>query len=154
VLALWSLVQVAREGKTGGRGRTRAWHPPAVADVQEELEALAALVPEDAWLTVPDIVERLDSDVPRVRRLLDDHLLVGVRRGRPKVFQVPAALVEPEPLVSLPGTLTVLFDAGFSDAEALRWLFTHDDVLDASPVEALRAGRIAPVRRRAQVLGY
>lgn len=125
-----------------------------VADVQEELEAIEALVPEDAWLTVPDIVERLGSDVPKVRRLLDERLLVGVRRGRPRVFMVPTVLVEPEPLVSLPGTLTVLFDAGFSDAEALRWLFSPDEALGSSPVEALRANRIAPVRRVAQVLGY
>lgn len=129
-----------------------------MADTTEELDRLAELVPDDAWLTVPDIVERLDSDVQKVRRMLDERLLVGVRRssapGRPKVLQVPARLVEPEPLVSLPGTLTVLFDAGFSDAEALRWLFTDDEALGTSPVEALRANRIAPVRRVAQVLGY
>ncbi len=129
-----------------------------MADTTEELDRLAELVPDDAWLTVPDIVERLDSDVQKVRRMLDERLLVGVRRssapGRPKVLQVPARLVEPEPLVSLPGTLTVLFDAGYSDAEALRWLFTHDEALGAAPVEALRANRIAPVRRVAQVLGY
>lgn len=129
-----------------------------MADTTEELDRLAELVPDDAWLTVPDIVERLDSDVQKVRRMLDERLLVGVRRssgpGRPKVLQVPARLVEPEPLVSLPGTLTVLFDAGYSDAEALRWLFSHDEALGTSPVEALRANRIAPVRRVAQVLGY
>ncbi|MBF5080804.1 Rv2175c family DNA-binding protein [Quadrisphaera sp. INWT6] len=129
-----------------------------MADTTDELDRLAELVPDDAWLTVPDIVERLDSDVQKVRRMLDERLLVGVRRsstpGGPKVLQVPARLVEPEPLVSLPGTLTVLFDAGFSDAEALRWLFTPDEALGTSPVEALRANRIAPVRRVAQVLGY
>lgn len=125
-----------------------------MADVSEELELLAGLVPEDGWLTVPDIVEELDSDVPKVRRMLDEHLLLGVRRGTPKVLQVPALLVRPEPMVSLPGTLTVLFDAGFTDAEALRWLFTPDEALGCTPAEALRANRIAPVRRRAQVLGY
>jgi hypothetical protein len=125
-----------------------------VADTSEELELLSSLVPDDGWLTVPDIVEELDSDVPKVRRMLDERMLLGVRRGSPKVLQVPALLVRPEPLVSLPGTLTVLFDAGFSDAEALRWLFTPDEALGCSPVEALRANRIAPVRRRAQVLGY
>ncbi|MGQ7295587.1 Rv2175c family DNA-binding protein [Quadrisphaera sp. KR29] len=125
-----------------------------MADTSEELELLSSLVPDDGWLTVPDIVERLDSDVPKVRRMLDEHLLLGVRRGSPKVLQVPALLVEPEPMVSLPGTLTVLFDAGFSDAEALRWLFTPDEALGCAPAEALRANRIAPVRRRAQVLGY
>lgn len=119
-------------------------------EVLEDLERLVG--GDEAWVTVPDLVELLDSDVSRVRRLLDDRLLVGVRRGRPKVLQVPRALAEPEPLVSLPGTVTVLADAGYSDAEALRWLFTPDDALGASPVQALRAGRIAPVRRHAQVL--
>lgn len=107
---------------------------------------------DEAWATVPDLVELLGADVSAVRRLLDDRLLVGVRRGRPKVLQVPRALADPEPLVSLPGTVTVLADAGYSDGEALRWLFTHDDSLGVAPLAALRAGRIAPVRRRAQVL--
>ena len=126
-----------------------------MADVQQDLEALEQLVGgADQWLTVPDVVELLGSDVLAVRRLLDDRLLLGVRRGSPKVLQVPRVLVEPEPLVSLPGTLTVLADARFSDVEALRWLFTHDEALGATPVAALRDNRIAPVRRAAQVLGY
>ena len=126
-----------------------------MADVQQDLEALEQLVGgPDQWLTVPDVVEVLGSDVLSVRRMLDDRLLLGVRRGTPKVLQVPRALVEPEPLVSLPGTLTVLGDARFSDVEALRWLFTHEDSLGATPIAALRDNRIAPVRRAAQVLGY
>ncbi len=125
-----------------------------MADVQEELDRLVELVPEDGWTTVPDIVERLGSDVQSVRRMLEERLLLGVRRGTPKVLRVPLLLVEPAPLESLPGTLTVLFDAGFTDVEALRWLFTPDDALGCSPAAALRANRIAPVRRRAQVLGY
>ena len=52
----------------------------------------------EAWATVPDLVELLGTDVSRVRRLLDDRLLVGVRRGRPKVLQVPRVLADPEPL--------------------------------------------------------
>ena len=126
-----------------------------MADVQEDLEALAELVGgPDQWLTVPDIADLLGTGVLEVRRLLDDRLLLGVRRGTPKVLQVPRVLVEPEPLVSLPGTLTVLGDARFSDVEALRWLFTPEEALGTTPVAALRANRIAPVRRAAQVLGY
>lgn len=109
--------------------------------------------PDDAWLTVPDVAESLGTDVGRVRRMLDDRLLVGVRRGSPRVLRIPRVLLEPEPMVSLPGTLTVLADAGYSDEEALRWLFTPDDILGDTPVGALRTGRIAPVRRRAQMLG-
>lgn len=130
-----------------GRGGPVADHGPSVLAELEELVG-----GDEAWATVPDLVDLLGTDVSSVRRLLDDRLLVGVRRGRPKVVQVPRALADPEPLVSMPGTLTVLGDAGYSDAEALRWLFTHDEHLGAAPLAALRAGRIAPVRRRAQVL--
>lgn len=126
-----------------------------MADVTEDLEELARLVGgEDQWLTVPDIAELLGSDVMAVRRMFDDRLLLGVRRGEPRVLRVPRALVDPEPLVSLPGTLTVLADARFSDLEALVWLFTHEPALGATPIAALRDNRIAPVRRAAQVLGY
>ena len=132
-----------------------SWQARPVADVQEDLEALAQLVgDEDQWLTVPDIAELLGTDVMAVRRMFDDRVLVGVRRGSPKVLRVPRALVEPEPLVSLPGTLTVLADARFTDVEALRWLFTPEASLGTTPVAALRDNRIAPVRRAAQVLGY
>ncbi|SDQ77705.1 Rv2175c family DNA-binding protein [Quadrisphaera sp. DSM 44207] len=123
--------------------------------MSEDLDQLEALVgPDDAWLTVPDVAAALGTDVSRVRRMLDERQLLGVRTGRPRVLRVPRVLVEPEPLVSLPGTLTVLADARYSDEEALRWLFTPDDALGDTPVGALRAGRIAPVRRRAQVLGF
>lgn len=114
---------------------------------------LASLVGGDeAWLSVPDVADALGEELSRVRRLLDDRVLVGVRRGRPRVLSVPRALVEPEPLVSLPGTVTVLADAGYTDAEALRWLFTPEPVLGSAPIEALRTRRIAPVRRQAQAL--
>ena len=107
---------------------------------------------DEAWLSVPEVADVLGADLPRVRRLLDDRVLVGVRRGSPRVLCVPRALVEPEPLVSLPGTVTVLADAGYTDAEALRWLFTPEPALGTAPIAALRARRIAPVRRQAQAL--
>ena len=52
-------------------------------------------------------------------------------------------------LASLHGTITVLADAGFSDEEAIVWLFTQDDLLGTTPIDALRAGRKTEVRRRA-----
>jgi hypothetical protein len=48
----------------------------------------------------------------------------------------------------------LLADARYSDDEAMRWLFTADDSLPGSPVEALRANRGTEVRRRAQALGF
>ena len=106
------------------------------------------------WLTLPAVAERLGTDISRVRRMLDDRLLLAVRRGERNVLSVPRALVDPAPLPELPGTVTVLADAGFSPEESLRWLFTPDPSLPGSPLEALRSGRKTEVRRRAQALAF
>jgi len=55
-------------------------------------------------------------------------------------------------LTALRGTLTVLGDAGFDAAESIEWLFSPDDVLGRTPMDALRAGSKSEVRRRAQTL--
>jgi hypothetical protein len=105
------------------------------------------------WLPLPDVAERLSLDVGKVRRLLQDRELIAARVGERRILAVPeAVIVDGAPLVSLRGTLSVLADAGFSDEEALRWLFTPDDSLPGSPIEALRAGRKTEIRRRAQAL--
>ncbi|MFP5345813.1 MAG: Rv2175c family DNA-binding protein [Actinomycetes bacterium] len=106
------------------------------------------------WLSLPDVAAHLGTTLSRVRRMLDDRLLVAVRRGSPKVASVPRALVDPEPLPELPGTLSVLMDSGFDLDEALRWLFTPDPSLPGTPLENLRAGRKTEVRRRAQALAF
>lgn len=125
-----------------------------------------ALVAE--WLTLPDVAERLGVEPGKVRRLLQEGKLVGVRRGDPPVLSVPAAFLVPghlanpaapsravdgpewTVLAALAGTLTVLADGGFSAQDAIAWLFTPDDSLPGTPIEALRAGRKTEVRRRAQ----
>lgn len=107
------------------------------------------------WLSLPEVAEVLGADVTRVRSLLDDGALLAVRRGRPRVLSVPAAMVEPEPLPGLAGTLTVLADAGYDDLEALRWLFSPQPTLgDDTPVTRLRAGQRAEIRRLAQALAF
>jgi hypothetical protein len=134
--------------------------------VNDASDALDRLV--DEWLTVPDVAERTGLDAGKVRRLLQERRLVGVRRGEPRVLSIPAAFLVPghlanpaQPttpraddawtvLASLQGTLTLLSDAGFSDEDAVAWLFTPDDSLPGTPVDALRAGRKTEVRRRAQ----
>jgi hypothetical protein len=116
----------------------------------DELEDLVG-----PWLAVPEVAERLGTDVGRVRRMLQDRDLIAARRGDRRAPHVPASLVDGgRPLPDLRGTLTVLSDAGYSDEEALRWLYTPEDTLPGTPVEALRAGRRAEVRRRAQALGF
>jgi hypothetical protein len=108
-----------------------------------------------SWLAVPEVAERLGTGVGRVRRMLQERDLVAARRGERRAPHVPASLVDGgQPLPDLRGTLTLLADAGYSDEEALRWLYTPEDSLPGTPVEALRAGRRAEVRRRAQALGF
>ncbi|ALJ20820.1 Rv2175c family DNA-binding protein [Microbacterium sp. No. 7] len=103
------------------------------------------------WLTLPDLVERLGEPLGRVRRLIDEHYLIGSRRGGP--FAVPDVfLVDDGPLPSLRGTIIVLQDAGFTDDEAIDWLLSPEDSIGVAPIEALRAGRKSEVRRVARTL--
>ncbi|MDO8107941.1 Rv2175c family DNA-binding protein [Isoptericola sp. b441] len=112
------------------------------------------------WLPLPDVAERLGTDVGKVRRMLADGSLIAVRLGERQVLGVPVALLHGDDgvLPYLTGTITVLRDSGFSDEEAVAWLFTPDASLaglpggPATPVEALRAGFKTEIRRRAQAL--
>lgn len=109
--------------------------------------------PERTWLTIPDLVEILGVSPSRVRRLLEERILLATRVDG--VLKVPADfLVDGEPLGDLRGTLVVLGDSGFTDEESMRWLLNHDDTLGIAPVDALRSGRKTEVRRVAQALGF
>jgi hypothetical protein len=105
-----------------------------------------------SWLTLPEVAEQLGLPVNRVKQLLRDRKLLGVQRADGS-FGVPAAFLDGDQVVrGLNGTLILLFDCGFSDVEAMRWLFTSDDSLPGSPIEAIAAHRCGEVRRRAQAL--
>jgi hypothetical protein len=117
------------------------------------VEDLDTLVP--VWLTFPEVAERLGLDVTRVRRLVQDRYLVAARRGERNAWSVPEKLlVGNEPMQDLRGTLTVLADSGYDAEASLRWLFTADDSLPGTPIDALRVGRKTEVRRRAQALAF
>jgi Rv2175c C-terminal domain of unknown function len=107
------------------------------------------------WLPLPDVAGLLGTEVGKVRRMLQERVLIGIRRGERKILSVPAELIKDGVVLSdLQGTLIVLFDAGYTDEEALRWLFTDDD-FPGCPVDALRSGRgKTEVRRRAQALAF
>ena len=107
--------------------------------------------PDATWLTVPDLTELLGIKVSQVRRLIEDRALLA--RKIDGVWKVPAAfIVENEPMSELRGTLVVLGDSGFSDDEAMDWLLNVEESLGVAPIDALRAGRKAEVRRVAQAL--
>ncbi|PZQ87827.1 MAG: DNA-binding protein [Leifsonia xyli] len=109
--------------------------------------------PATEWLAVPDLVDLLGISPGKVHRLLQDRHLLAVRVDG--VLRVPAGFLrDGEPLHELRGTLMLLADAGYTDDEAMRWLTTSDDTLGVAPVDALRAGRKAEVRRVAQALAF
>jgi len=107
--------------------------------------------PAVEWLTMPDLVEVLDVPLGRVRRLIDEHYLVGSRRNG--AFAVPAIfIVDGHPLSSLRGTIIVLQDAGFTDDELIDWLLEEEESLGRSPIAALLDGHKSAVRRLARTL--
>jgi hypothetical protein len=108
---------------------------------------------EIRWLTLPELVETMGLPVGKIRRLIEDRHLLAERIDG--VLSVPELFLrDGEPLVELRGTLIVLHDAGFSDEESMHWLLSADDALGVPPIEALRAGRKAEVRRVAQAMGF
>ena len=50
--------------------------------------------------------------------------------------------------------LTVLRDGGYSDEEALRWLYKPDRALAGNAAGGLGGPRAREVKRRAQALGF
>jgi hypothetical protein len=106
------------------------------------------------WLTLPEVADRLVVPVSRVKQLLRERKLLAVQRPG-GAFCVPAAFIGGDEVIrGLPGTLTVLFDCGFEEAEALRWLFTDDESLPGSPIQAIAEHRATEVNRRAQALAF
>lgn len=103
------------------------------------------------WLPVDEVAKRLGVSTSRVRRLVEDRHLLAVRRDG--VLSVPEDFLSGnEPLRELRGTVILLGDGGFEDPEAVAWLLSPDDSLGVAPIDALRAGRKAEVRRVAQAL--
>jgi excisionase family DNA binding protein len=109
----------------------------------------------DEWLTVPEAAERLGVDVGKVRQLIRDRRVIALRRGEPGRLELPAAFIRDGALLKgLPGLLTVLSDAGYDDEASVLWLFTPDDSLPGTPVQALAENRGTEVKRRAQALAF
>ncbi len=104
-------------------------------------------------MTLPDVAERLEVPVTRIKQLVRDGSLLAVRHEGN--LRVPAELVADDNVLKhLPGVLTLLHDAGYNDEEALRWLYTEDESLPGVPAEALAGPLATEVKRRAQALGF
>lgn len=104
-------------------------------------------------LNVPDVAAALGVEVTKIRQYIRERKLLAIRVDG--VLKIPALFISGDEIVKgLPGLLTLLADQGFSDDEALAWLFEEDASLPGSPVQALQENRGTEVKRRAQVLGF
>lgn len=113
------------------------------------------LGPEVEVLPLPEVADRLGTPLSKVRQALRDGQLLAVRRaGEPSVPE-PFLTADGQIVKGLPGTITVLADAGFTPDDMLRWLFEPDETLPGgTPIEALRATGGREVKRRAQALAF
>lgn len=127
-----------------------------VSDVSDVPTASDVLNPDVEVLPLPEVAQLLGLATSRVQQLLRDGQLLALRRGDELV--VPAEFLAPGEAAAvvkgLAGTVTLLRDAGYADEEILRWLFTEDETLPGSPIEALRSNRGREVKRRAQAMGF
>jgi hypothetical protein len=120
-----------------------------VAQIDPRTDALVG-----QWLSLPEVAGQLGLPAARVKQLLRDRKLLAVTRPE-GTLAVPAAFLDGQQVVKgLCGTLTLLFDCGFEELEALRWLFTADDSLPGTPIDAIVKHRGTEVNRRAQALAF
>ncbi len=104
-----------------------------------------------AWITVPEAADLLGEPLGRVRRLVEEHSLIGVKRDG--VLMIPADCIQNgEPLPSIRGTILVLLDSGFSAEGAIEWLYSDEPTLGKTPMAALLDGQKTQIRRLAQAL--
>ncbi len=123
-------------------------HTVAEIEIDRQTDVLVG-----EWLTLSEAADGLGLDLKRVKQLLRDHKLLAAQRSGG--LSIPAAFVQDgQPLKGLQGTLTLLDDSGFGGEEALRWLFTADDSLPGTPVQALAEHRAKEINRRAQALAF
>ncbi len=131
--------------------RRQAQHPPPTPRNAAEAEAREGdssvdpeqlVVDADIASTLGKLIEELP---PRGRTLL-----CGLFSSDPRPY---AEVARAAGIVKgLPGTITVLRDAGYSYEEILRWLFTAEDSLSGTPIGALRSDRGGEVKRQAKAM--
>lgn len=99
----------------------------------------------------------LGVDPRRIKQLIRDRILFTMPAesggGIPREILVKGENGW-EPLVNLQGTLTLLADDGYSPEEAAHWLYTMQDELEETPMEALLKGRHHRVNAIASALAF
>jgi hypothetical protein len=121
--------------------------------VSESLSTAGAIVSPAEWLTLPDVADLLELKITKVHQLIRERAMLAVRTNG--VLRVPSEFVANATVRKhLPGVLNLLFDAGYNDEEAMRWLYTVDASLPGTPATALGGPRATEVKRRAQALGF
>jgi hypothetical protein len=119
----------------------------------ENTPGLAELV--DEWIDWAQASELLGISVSKVRQLIREHQLAAAVPVPGEGQKLPAALIQDGLVVKgVPGVLTVLHDGGYDDREALVWLFTPDETIPGSPIQALRENRGSEIKRRAQAMAF
>jgi hypothetical protein len=107
------------------------------------------------WLTLGQFADRIGERPSRVKDLIREGRLVTVEVGNPPAERIPVEFAHDGELIKgLSGSLTVLADAGFSAAEAVRWLLTETESLPGRPVDFMAAGRHTAVKRVAMALAF
>ncbi len=140
-----ALIRLADRGLAPALG----WEIRDVAQIDPPADALVG-----DWFTLPEVADRLRIPLGRVRQLLRDRKLLAVQRPD-GTMSIPCAFFDGDQIVKgLHGTLTLLFDCGFSELDALHWLFTADDSLPGTPIQAMTERRGTEVNRRAQALAF
>ncbi|MFC6012002.1 Rv2175c family DNA-binding protein [Nocardia lasii] len=100
-------------------------------------------------ISLPEAADLLGVPVTSVHQLLRDHQILAVRRGG--VVSIPSRFFDAEDAIvrMLPGVITVMRDAKYTDEDILTWLFTDDSTLPGRPVDALHGQLAREVVRRA-----
>lgn len=103
------------------------------------------------WLSLRETADLLGVSTGRISQLIRDRALFAIRIDREP--RIPADFIgDGEPIAGLRGTLIMLFDAGLTDDEVMRWMLSEDETLGVAPVDALREGRKTQVRHSVQLL--
>lgn len=115
----------------------------------------------DEYLSFSQAAQMLGIFPHRIKQLLRDHVLFSVMTedGR---HVIPACILVPDqyddgawvPRENVAGTLTLLSDAGYNAEETARWMYTFNEELEQTPIEAIVMGRHHRVNTIAGTLGF